>query len=59
MPKEFAPPLLPSRKLPHRSHWYAEGGYDPNAEKLLGVLEADGFSPRIRRRTLGYVRTEE
>ena len=27
----------------NRSHWYAEGGYDPVAEKLFGLLEADRF----------------
>jgi 5-methyltetrahydropteroyltriglutamate--homocysteine methyltransferase len=27
----------------NRSHWYAEGGYDPVAEKLFGTLEVDRF----------------
>ncbi len=27
----------------HRSHWYAEGGYDPIAEKLFGQLDVDLF----------------
>ena len=27
----------------HRSHWYAEGGYDPIAEKLFNLLEVDLF----------------
>ncbi len=27
----------------HRSHWYAEGGYDPIAEKLFGSLNVDLF----------------
>jgi 5-methyltetrahydropteroyltriglutamate--homocysteine methyltransferase len=27
----------------NRSHWYAEGGYDPIAEKLFGTLEVDRF----------------
>jgi 5-methyltetrahydropteroyltriglutamate--homocysteine methyltransferase len=27
----------------NRSHWYAEGGYDPIAEKLFGGLQADRF----------------
>ena len=27
----------------HRSHWYAEGGYDPIAEKLFGQLNVDLF----------------
>jgi 5-methyltetrahydropteroyltriglutamate--homocysteine methyltransferase len=27
----------------NRSHWYAEGGYDPIAEKLFGSLEVDRF----------------
>ena len=27
----------------NRSHWYAEGGYDPIAEKLFGALEVDRF----------------
>jgi 5-methyltetrahydropteroyltriglutamate--homocysteine methyltransferase len=27
----------------HRSHWYAEGGYDPIAEKLFGNLDVDLF----------------
>jgi len=26
-----------------RSHWYAEGGYDPIAEKLFGTMEVDRF----------------
>jgi 5-methyltetrahydropteroyltriglutamate--homocysteine methyltransferase len=26
-----------------RSHWYAEGGYDPIAEKLFNALEVDRF----------------
>ncbi|HXQ25400.1 MAG TPA: cobalamin-independent methionine synthase II family protein [Candidatus Acidoferrales bacterium] len=26
-----------------RSHWYAEGGYDPIAEKLFGTLDVDRF----------------
>jgi 5-methyltetrahydropteroyltriglutamate--homocysteine methyltransferase len=26
-----------------RSHWYAEGGYDPIAEKLFGAMEVDRF----------------
>jgi 5-methyltetrahydropteroyltriglutamate--homocysteine methyltransferase len=27
----------------NRSHWYAEGGYDPIAEKLFGELDVDVF----------------
>jgi 5-methyltetrahydropteroyltriglutamate--homocysteine methyltransferase len=27
----------------NRSHWYAEGGYDPIAEKLFGGLDVDRF----------------
>ncbi len=27
----------------NRSHWYAEGGYDPVAEKLFGGLQVDRF----------------
>jgi len=27
----------------NRSHWYAEGGYDPMAEKLFGTLQVDRF----------------
>jgi 5-methyltetrahydropteroyltriglutamate--homocysteine methyltransferase len=27
----------------NRSHWYAEGGYDPIAEKLFGTLDVDRF----------------
>jgi methionine synthase II (cobalamin-independent) len=27
----------------NRSHWYAEGGYDPVAEKIFGTLGADRF----------------
>jgi len=27
----------------NRSHWYAEGGYDPIAEKLFGTLQVDRF----------------
>jgi 5-methyltetrahydropteroyltriglutamate--homocysteine methyltransferase len=27
----------------HRSHWYAEGGYDPIAEKLFNQLNVDLF----------------
>jgi 5-methyltetrahydropteroyltriglutamate--homocysteine methyltransferase len=27
----------------NRSHWYAEGGYDPVAEKLFGALQVDRF----------------
>jgi len=27
----------------NRSHWYAEGGYDPIAEKLFGTLRVDRF----------------
>jgi 5-methyltetrahydropteroyltriglutamate--homocysteine methyltransferase len=27
----------------NRSHWYAEGGYDPIAEKLFGSLNVDRF----------------
>jgi 5-methyltetrahydropteroyltriglutamate--homocysteine methyltransferase len=27
----------------HRSHWYAEGGYDPIAEKLFNQLNVDVF----------------
>jgi 5-methyltetrahydropteroyltriglutamate--homocysteine methyltransferase len=27
----------------NRSHWYAEGGYDPVAEKLFGSLSVDRF----------------
>ncbi len=27
----------------NRSHWYAEGGYDPIAEKLFGSLRVDRF----------------
>jgi 5-methyltetrahydropteroyltriglutamate--homocysteine methyltransferase len=27
----------------NRSHWYAEGGYDPIAEKLFGALQVDRF----------------
>ena len=27
----------------NRSHWYAEGGYDPIAEKLFGTLSVDRF----------------
>ena len=27
----------------NRSHWYAEGGYDPIAEKLFGTLAVDRF----------------
>lgn len=27
----------------NRSHWYAEGGYDPIAEKVFGTLEVDRF----------------
>lgn len=27
----------------NRSHWYAEGGYDPIAEKFLGSLQVDRF----------------
>jgi len=27
----------------NRSHWYAEGGYDPIAEKLFGALDVDRF----------------
>jgi 5-methyltetrahydropteroyltriglutamate--homocysteine methyltransferase len=27
----------------NRSHWYAEGGYDPIAEKLFGALPVDRF----------------
>ncbi|HEX4138272.1 MAG TPA: hypothetical protein VHY84_26920 [Bryobacteraceae bacterium] len=27
----------------NRSHWYAEGGYDPIAEKLFGQLDVDLF----------------
>jgi len=27
----------------NRSHWYAEGGYDPIAEKLFGGLQVDRF----------------
>lgn len=27
----------------NRSQWYAEGGYDPIAEKLFGTLQADRF----------------
>jgi len=26
-----------------RSHWYAEGGYDPIAEKLFGMMDVDRF----------------
>ncbi len=28
----------------NRSEWYAEGGYDPIAEKLFGTLNVDAFS---------------
>ncbi len=27
----------------NRSHWYAQGGYDPIAEKLFGTLQVDRF----------------
>ena len=27
----------------NRSHWYAEGGYDPIAEQLFGTLQVDRF----------------
>ena len=27
----------------NRSHWYAEGGYDPLAEKMFGTLNVDRF----------------
>jgi 5-methyltetrahydropteroyltriglutamate--homocysteine methyltransferase len=27
----------------NRSHWYAEGGYDPIAEKMFGALDVDRF----------------
>ncbi len=27
----------------NRSHWYAEGGYDPIAEKMFGTLQVDRF----------------
>jgi 5-methyltetrahydropteroyltriglutamate--homocysteine methyltransferase len=27
----------------NRSHWYAEGGYDPIAEKLFASLQVDRF----------------
>jgi len=27
----------------NRSHWYAEGGYEPIAEKLFGTLQVDRF----------------
>ncbi len=27
----------------NRSHWYAEGGYDPIAERLFGTLDVDRF----------------
>jgi 5-methyltetrahydropteroyltriglutamate--homocysteine methyltransferase len=27
----------------NRSHWYAEGGYDPIAERLFGALDVDRF----------------
>jgi len=27
----------------NRSHWYAEGGYDPLAEKMFGTLQVDRF----------------
>ncbi|TMI86621.1 MAG: 5-methyltetrahydropteroyltriglutamate--homocysteine S-methyltransferase, partial [Bacillati bacterium ANGP1] len=27
----------------NRSHWYAEGGYDPIAEKLFGTMRVDRF----------------
>jgi 5-methyltetrahydropteroyltriglutamate--homocysteine methyltransferase len=27
----------------NRSHWYAQGGYDPIAEKLFGALRVDRF----------------
>jgi 5-methyltetrahydropteroyltriglutamate--homocysteine methyltransferase len=27
----------------NRSHWYAEGGYDPVAERLFGTLDVDRF----------------
>jgi 5-methyltetrahydropteroyltriglutamate--homocysteine methyltransferase len=27
----------------NRSHWFAEGGYDPIAEKLFGTLQVDRF----------------
>ncbi len=27
----------------NRSHWYAEGGYDPIAEKLFGTMQVDRF----------------
>jgi 5-methyltetrahydropteroyltriglutamate--homocysteine methyltransferase len=27
----------------NRSHWYAQGGYDPVAEKLFGALQVDRF----------------
>jgi len=27
----------------NRSHWYAEGGYDPIAERLFGTLQVDRF----------------
>jgi 5-methyltetrahydropteroyltriglutamate--homocysteine methyltransferase len=26
-----------------RSHWYAQGGYDPVAEKLFGTMDVDRF----------------
>jgi 5-methyltetrahydropteroyltriglutamate--homocysteine methyltransferase len=27
----------------NRSHWYAEGGYDPIAEKVFGTMQVDRF----------------
>jgi 5-methyltetrahydropteroyltriglutamate--homocysteine methyltransferase len=27
----------------NRSHWYAEGGYDPIAEKMFGTIQVDRF----------------
>jgi 5-methyltetrahydropteroyltriglutamate--homocysteine methyltransferase len=27
----------------NRSHWYAEGGYDPIAEKMFGTIKVDRF----------------
>ena len=40
----------------NRSHWYAEGGYDPIAEKLFTTIAGGPLPPRVRRRALRDVR---
>ena len=40
----------------NRSQWYAEGGYDPIAEKLFNQLDVDAVPARVRVRARRHVR---